>query len=116
VRPELAWTWTWTQLTHYDGAVAVADLADDLGWSRRHLSTQFKQEFGLGPKQLARVARLQRARALLVRGASLSLVAAQSSYADQAHLPRDWREMTGYSPKEWLREKFPFLQDADAPG
>ncbi|MBA2445744.1 MAG: AraC family transcriptional regulator [Nocardioidaceae bacterium] len=75
-----------------------------------------KQEFGLGPKQLARVARLQRARALLVRGASLSLVAAQSSYADQAHLPRDWREMTGYSPKEWLREEFPFLQDADAPG
>ncbi|MBA2445743.1 MAG: hypothetical protein H0V49_10480 [Nocardioidaceae bacterium] len=49
VRPELAWTWTWNQLTHYDGAVAVADLADDLGWSRRHLSTQSSRSSGSGP-------------------------------------------------------------------
>ena len=35
VRPELAWAWG--QITRSGGAVQVDTLADELGWSRRHL-------------------------------------------------------------------------------
>jgi uncharacterized glyoxalase superfamily protein PhnB/AraC-like DNA-binding protein len=60
IRGELRWTWR--EIGRSGGRVRVDDLADALGWSRRYLSSQFGNEFGLGPKQAARVVRFQSAR------------------------------------------------------
>jgi AraC-like DNA-binding protein len=111
IRRELCWAWD--EIGRSGGRVRVDDLADALGWSRRHLSGQFGDEFGLGPKQAARVVRFQSARRLWSAGEPLPLaeVAARCGYADQAHLTRDWRELAGYAPLQWRREEFPFLQD-----
>ncbi|MCK2239544.1 MULTISPECIES: helix-turn-helix domain-containing protein [unclassified Crossiella] len=111
--PELGWAWR--RLTAAPAAVAVAELAAEVGWSRQHLRTRFQREFGVSPKVLARVVRFQHARDLLVRPdrPALAEIAARAGYADQAHFTRDWRAFSGLSPTVWLAEELPFAQDPD---
>ena len=92
----------------------VADVADEVGYSRRRLGTLVKQETGLGPKEYQRVARFEASRAILGHQ-PLADVAARCGYADQSHLSRDWSELAGCPPSTWLREEFPFLQDHEGP-
>jgi AraC-like DNA-binding protein len=103
-------------LARLTGGIGVHEVAEEVGYSRRHLTTLVRQECGIGPKEYQRVARLQRSRDVLVESAragrvSLAEVAARAGYADQAHLTRDWSALAGCSPSTWLRTEFPFLQD-----
>lgn len=112
IRPELQWAWA--QLRGATSGVSVGALADELGWSRRHLSAQFRAEFGLTPREAARIARFERARRRLQlpQRTSLATVAAESGYADQAHFTREWSRLAGSTPTAWLRdEDFPSVQD-----
>jgi AraC-like DNA-binding protein len=111
-------TAAWDRLTASAGRVAVAALASEVGWSRRHLTERFAAEYGVGPKEMARVLRFERARRLLVRAdrPALAAVAAACGYADQAHMVREWNALAGSSPTSWLRsEVLPFVQDDDPP-
>jgi len=97
----------------------VAAVADEVGYSRRRLSTLVRDETGLAPQELARVARLGRSQATLRRQAGagavrLADVAAETGYSDHAHLTRDWRDLAGCTPSDWLREEFPIVQAGDA--
>jgi AraC-like DNA-binding protein len=114
VRSELTHAWARIQQSH--GAVRVAELADEVGWSRRHLTERFTGEFGIGPKQAARVERFQQARALLGTGLAAADVAVGCGYADQAHLTRDFQALGGCTPTQWRREALTFLQDGAVPG
>ena len=90
----------------------VATLSDEVGWSRRQLTQRFSREYGIGPKQVARLVRFSTARSLVVDGrAALADVAARCGYADQAHLTREWRELAGVPPTAWLKQEHPFLQE-----
>ena len=93
----------------------VAEVADEVGYSRRRLGTLVRAECGLAPKELQRVARLEVTRRVLGRR-PLAEVAALCGYADQAHLAREWRALAGCTPTAWLREEFPFVQDSPAGG
>ena len=62
-RPEA--TEAFRRLAAVDGRLGVAELAAELGWSRRHLTEQFSAEYGVGPKELARVLRFERSKRLL---------------------------------------------------
>ncbi|WP_322938645.1 helix-turn-helix domain-containing protein [Nocardioides bizhenqiangii] len=90
----------------------VGDVAEEVGYSRRRLSTLVRDECGVTPKEFQRVARFQMARGLLGRR-PLAEVAARCGYSDQAHLSREWAALAGCSPTTWLREEFPFVQDRD---
>ncbi|MEU3894656.1 helix-turn-helix transcriptional regulator [Streptomyces sp. NPDC045251] len=85
-----------------DAGRPVAATADRLGLSARQLHRRSLAAFGYGPKTLARVLRLQRALALARAGMPLAETATRSGYADQAHLARDVRELTGLPPGELL--------------
>ncbi|XBB68829.1 helix-turn-helix domain-containing protein [Nocardioides sp. WV_118_6] len=92
--------------------VRVTDVAGDVGYSRRRLTSLVQAECGLAPKAFQRVARFEAARRLLgVR--PLAEVATACGYSDQAHLTREWRALAGCTPTTWLREEFPFVQDRD---
>ena len=91
----------------------VADVAEEVGYSRRRLSTLVREETGLAPKEYQRVARFEASRAVVGRR-PLADVAATCGYADQGHLAREWAELAGCPPSTWLREEFPFLQDLEA--
>ena len=96
------------------GTLGVAELAGRVGWSRRHLAARFTSEFGLSPKLAARVVRFERATALLrsPRRPALAEVAAACGYYDQPHLNRDFVDLAGCSPGQWLAAEVPSVQDA----
>jgi AraC-like DNA-binding protein len=73
----------------------VGDVARAVGLSPRQLHRRSLDAFGYGPKTLARVLRLQRALRLARAGTPLADVAARTGYADQAHLARDVRALSG---------------------
>jgi AraC-like DNA-binding protein len=96
VAAELEWAWRRLQ----DG-VPIGALADELGWSRRHMTATVRRELGLAPKPLAKLLRFERALERLRAGAPLPDVALDSGYYDQAHFNRDFRTFTGMTPTEY---------------
>lgn len=116
VRPEVRAAWRHLLVTR--GRAAVSAVADDLGWSRRHLGEQFRREVGLAPKTVARMVRFHHAQRLLraADGPSIGTVAAVTGYADQSHMTREWQAFVGAAPATWLAsEQFPSVQDDGDP-
>ena len=114
IAPEVRYAWRTLLATH--GAVPVAELARETGWSARHLDNRFRADIGLTPKAAARVIRFDHARRLLMRrvgagGApALADLAAAGGYYDQAHLAREFRGLAGLPPSRWLAEEFRNVQ------
>lgn len=96
--PQVAWAWR--RLDATGGRLPISRLADEVGWSHKHLITRFKQQIGLPPKTTARLIRLDAVwRRLASRQpARWDAIAADSGYADQAHLIREFRQFAGASP------------------
>ncbi|MFK4102046.1 helix-turn-helix domain-containing protein [Streptomyces sp. NPDC019531] len=78
-----------------DAGRPVAVIADELGLGARQLHRRSLAAFGYGPKTLARILRLRRALVLAGAGVPFAETAVRSGFADQAHLARDVRELTG---------------------
>jgi AraC-like DNA-binding protein len=89
------------------GDVDITSVANDVGWSRRHLSERFGAEYGVTPKEMARVLRFERSKRMFVRGerTTLAEIAAECGYADQAHMAREWRALAGAAPTQWLADE-----------
>ncbi len=102
----------WARITADQGRGRVAALAARIGWSRRHLTERFRHEVGITPKTLARIARFEHACSLLRHGPrDLAGVAIAAGYHDQAHMTHEWRALAGCTPKAWIAQELPFLQD-----
>lgn len=71
---------------------------------RRQLQRNFLKQIGISPKQLGKVIRLQAALKMLLnkQGESLTKIAYESEYYDQAHFIKDFKEFTGTNPGEFL--------------
>lgn len=112
IRPEVAHAWR--RLRDANGAIPVAELAAETGWSARYLNSAFRAETGLAPKAAARVFRFDHARHRIARtaaaGARFADLAADCGYYDQAHLAREFRDLAGCPPTQWLAEEFRFVQ------
>lgn len=50
VRPRAEVVAAWRRIADSHGGLPVSLVADDVGWSRRHLGSQFRAEYGIGPK------------------------------------------------------------------
>jgi AraC-like DNA-binding protein len=115
----------WARLNATGGAIAISQLASEVGWSRRHLAARFQTEAGLSPKAVARILRFARVTGTLRAqgGRGLAEIAYAAGYADQAHLNRDFRAFAGTTPTDYAArllpdgagvtaEQFPNVQDA----
>ncbi|WP_404387529.1 helix-turn-helix domain-containing protein [Humibacillus xanthopallidus] len=98
-------TEAWRLIRTSGGAAPIRDVAARVGWSMRRLQTRFNAEFGVTPKALSRVRRLERSLPLVAAAeVSLADVAAHCGWSDHAHMDRDWRELAGTSPSRWRTE------------
>jgi AraC-like DNA-binding protein len=106
----------WQRLLDTGGTITVSTLAEETGWSARHLRAKFAAEIGLTPKAAARVVRFDRTRRLLQRRAAsgrpldLAALAARCGYYDQAHMDGEFRALAGSAPTTWLVREFRNLQ------
>jgi AraC-like DNA-binding protein len=83
-----------------DGAEPIAQIAEAVGLSPRQLQRRFRARIGLTPKEYARIRRMRSALANAIeeQPRTWASVAANSGYADQAHLSRDAAALTGLTP------------------
>jgi AraC-like DNA-binding protein len=97
-------------LAYTDPSASVADFARDCGIDLRTLERIVRRDFGLPPKQV-----LRRARALDM-ASSLRGVADREEaedlalrYYDQSHLIRDFTDLFGMSPRQFVATPLPIL-------
>jgi AraC-like DNA-binding protein len=88
-----------------DPDLAISDWADAVGLVPASVSRGFARAYGVSPKRFRLEARARRAvRSLAGWQGSLAAFAAEHGFADQAHLARTVRAMTGATPQA-LRAK-----------
>jgi len=101
--PSPALSRAWRLIEATGGRAPVARIASHVGWTRRHLSGQFRA-FGLSPKEASRVARFSAAAARArMRDESWAELASGAGYSDQSHMAREFRQFARMSPEAWRR-------------
>ena len=97
-------------LAFVNPSASVADFAKDCGIDQRRLERIVRRDFGMAPKQM-----LRRARALdmaaYLRGVADQAEAEelQLRYYDQSHLIREFTELFGMSPRQFVASPQPIL-------
>lgn len=93
------------------GDTRVDDIAVRFGKSRRQMERVFLQTVGVPLKFFCMISRLKHAADLIVQPSSRSLtaVAHDAGYSDQAHMTRDFTRLAGVSPGQ-LRAHDAFFQ------
>jgi AraC-like DNA-binding protein len=85
-----------------DSPPAIASWAAHQGCARETASRHFSMIYGVAPVRYRGEARARRAWRLIVGGnTSLADVAAGTGYADQAHMTRAVKRLTGRTPNQW---------------
>ncbi len=91
-----------------DTPVGNAELARAAGMSTRAFERAFLQEYGLPPQQYLKRLRLQNASRLLVETReSIAAIAQRCGFADQSHLTRAFRRVTGTTPGSYRHQYMP---------
>lgn len=90
-----------------NGQLSVEELSRQTNINRRQLERKFSAAIGLSPKQLSKTIRLQAALKMLLnrKFTNLTALAYEGEYYDQAHFIKDFRELTGLTPKEFYGDQ-----------
>lgn len=91
-------------LSRFSTTTDIGKIVEETGYSHRHFIQLFRQSVGISPRIYTRLVRFQRTLRHGVdktRGRWID-VALEAGYADQAHFNREFRELTGISPTEYL--------------
>jgi AraC family transcriptional regulator len=87
---------------HLDQDITVTDLAAIANMSRYYFASLFKQSTGVAPYQYVLIQRVERAKQLLKQPEfSLAEIASASGFANQSHFTRQFRQLTGVTPKTY---------------
>jgi AraC-like DNA-binding protein len=93
-------------LKRSDGRIAIHALERKTGYSRRYLSSLFREQVGFPPKTMAEIFRFQRFYRQWARKQSFEQVRNElyEYYYDQSHFTKEFKRMTGYSPRKYNHE------------
>ncbi|MBS1564248.1 MAG: helix-turn-helix transcriptional regulator [Bacteroidetes bacterium] len=93
-----------------NGNLHVGNYTSKSGINRRQLERHFAKAVGISPKQLIRTIRLQHVLKMILNGnySSLTALAYENEYYDQAHFIKDFKEFTGLTPKAFYGDAFKF--------
>jgi len=91
------------QIYHLKGLANIRDLADECSLSHRQFERKFKEHIGFSAKSFARLVRFKSLINSYKKGDStLTKVAYDFGYYDQAHFIQDFKQFTGYSPNAYF--------------
>jgi AraC-like DNA-binding protein len=83
-------------------AAAIERVADEQHVSRRQLERDFERWLGASPRHVAQVVRVQQVARAARAGLSLAEAAVQAGFADQPHMSRVVRQLTGLTPRAFV--------------
>ena len=94
------------EIVSVQGNITVDQLASRTDTHRRKLERHFKTHVGLSPKGLSKAVRLQALVKRLRAGefTTLTDLAYEYGYFDQAHFIKDFKDFTGVSPKQFFAD------------
>lgn len=81
----------------------LTQMAAMAGLGKYQLLRRFTQAYGLPPHAWLLQQRAERARHLVLRGASLASAAADCGFADQSHMTRMFARQFGFTPGAWQK-------------
>ena len=94
---------------HLTEPVTVQSIADELGWNRCYVSTQFKQETGISLHDFINRMKIDEATRLLVTtDRSIASIASLLAFCSPSHFQSIFRKVTGMNPskyREGVRKK-----------
>ncbi len=83
-----------------DSTVCVAELAEVVGVSQRHLSRRFAQYFGMGVREFILQTKIQSACTILLESDEpISQIANRFGFCDQSAFTRQFKKIIGKTPK-----------------
>jgi AraC-like DNA-binding protein len=91
------------------GQISIKELAETACLSVKQLERKFSGSIGLNPKQFIRIVRFQHVLKIHRNGftGSLTSLAHESGYYDQAHFIHDFKRITGSAPRKFFYELQP---------
>lgn len=98
-------TWAAQRIAADGGRTDLAQLAQEIGFSHKHMIARFHDQLGVPPKVWARLQRFDLLRRELRRTGerrSWAELALTCGYYDQSHMSRDIKQFTGESPRAML--------------
>lgn len=100
--------WATAEIVRRGGAVPIAELREEIGFSKARLVGGFREHVGVTPKVYARLVRFRRVTSLLQRGAApLAEVALAAGYYDQPHMTSEFHALSGFTPTAFLAARHP---------
>ncbi len=93
------------------GIASIGMIADELGWSHKHLIQRFRDEVGLTPKRFCRIQRFQMVLRAIEkkRGVDWADLSCACGYFDQAHFIREFHGFSGLNPSVYLTQQGEYL-------
>ena len=83
--------------------VSLPEVAGAAGLSMFHFLRLFRRHFGMTPKQFMDDLRIAEAKRLALTGMHFGEIARAVGFAHQSRLSHRFRELTGETPRAWLR-------------
>jgi AraC-like DNA-binding protein len=87
---------------HARERIVAATLESIAGLDRFTIARHFRRAFGTSPDRYRTLRRLKLARSAIESGASLATAAAESGFADQSHMTRQFKQTYGFTPARWV--------------
>jgi AraC-like DNA-binding protein len=99
---------------HYAEEISLEDLARIANLSAFHLARVFRQAIGIPPHAYQAHVRLNHAKKLLAQGCSVSYVASETGFFDQAHFTHQFKRHAGVTPGNYMKTtRFYSLADTE---
>ena len=93
-------------ISNTKGFIGIKSICNKLNISESHLRKLFNEQVGMSPKEYSKVLRINYISSILKQNhcSTLTQLSYELGYYDQAHFIKDFKSVTGRSPRSYLRQ------------